>query len=90
MYDLVPSMCADFSSICEGYLWKLYSNCNMSWTYGGSVYWNPCQRNCWLVKTLLLDFSVSVFHVRLFDILILCSGGVSVSGYLQFQLQYLL
>lgn len=43
-------------------------------------------------KIRTLDSSASVFLVWQFDVLIncMCSGGVSVFGYLQFHLQYLL
>lgn len=59
--------------------------------------WGPCLLES-LSKILpagkirILDSSASVFHVWQFDVLFnyMCSGGVSVFGYLQFHLQYLL
>lgn len=58
--------------------------------------WGPClleslPKKLPAGKICILDFSASAFHVWQFDVLnYMCSGGVSVFGYLQFQLQYLL
>ena len=45
-----PLSCAGFTCFCQGYLWKLDPNCYMPWTHGSSFHWNPCKRNCWLVR----------------------------------------
>lgn len=50
-----------FCSICvrglpclwKGYLRKLHLDCNMSWTYGVSIYWNPWQRKLWVEHLFL-------------------------------------
>lgn len=59
--------------------------------------WGPClleslPKKLLAGKICILDFSASAFYVWQFDVLLnyMCSGGVSVFGYLQFQLQYLL
>lgn len=83
-----------FSCFCAGYLWGLHPDCYMPWPNGIFIYWNPCQRNSWMVwyNHINLKFTyVLLTH----DILNICpefvnSGGGFVSGYLPFLPLYLL
>ncbi|XP_048443064.1 probable plastidic glucose transporter 2 isoform X4 [Pyrus x bretschneideri] len=49
----------DFTSFCKGYFWELHTNFYVSWTYGVSLYWTPCQGYSGLVASLFLGIYCS-------------------------------
>lgn len=87
------SLMAGFSCFCAGHLWSFHPDCHMPWSNGSFIYWNPCQRNIWMVSYesyfmswcyILFIHDVLKIHPEFFHI-----GGGFVFGYLPFQLLYL-
>lgn len=40
----------DITCTCEGYVWELYSDSNLSWTDGCSIGWNSSKEYFWMVN----------------------------------------
>lgn len=54
------------SCICEGNIWKLHSDCYMSWTDGSPLNRNPCQgdsRLVWNIWYILEHMQIQTIHL---------------------------